>query len=221
MVNNFLLRIIILLFISLLMLSCKHEPIQPSVPSEKICFEEKILPILLSNCAYSGCHDAISAQEDINLSNYNAVMSSGVVKPGNPNDSKIYKVLIKSPDDDKFMPPPPKNPLTSEQKALIYGWIAQGAKNEACQNLCDTNAFSFTVDIFPIIQQYCLGCHSGASPSAGLSLQDYNKIKNAVTNKNLFGRITSTSNPMPPSGLMPECRIKKIKKWIDAGMPNN
>ncbi len=205
----------------LYLMSCKHDPIQPKIPQENVCFEENILPILLSNCAYSGCHDAVSAQDDVDLSNYNAVMASGVVKPGNPNDSKIYKVLIKSPNDDKFMPPPPKNPLTAEQKALIYEWITQGAKNEICENFCDTNKFTFSIDILPTIQQYCQGCHSGSSPSAGLSLQDYNQIKNAVTNKNLYIRIISTGSPMPPSGQMPQCRIKKIKKWIDAGMQNN
>jgi hypothetical protein len=220
MLYRFLL-IVFLFFSIVFFISCKHDPIQPDVPQEKICFQDKILPILQSNCAFSGCHDAASAQDDVDLSSYNAIMSSDVVKPGRPSDSKLYKVLIKSPNDDKFMPPPPRTPLTPDQKALIYGWIAQGAKNEPCPNLCDTNSFAFAADIFPTIQQYCLGCHSGTTPSAGLSLSDYTQIKNAVINKNLYIRITSTGNPMPPSGLMPQCRIIKIKKWIDAGMQNN
>ena len=86
---------------------------------------------------------------------------------------------------------------------------------------CDTTNVTYTLTIAPIIQSSCVGCHSGASPSGNLSLQNYNEIVSAVNSKSLYTRITSTSNPMPSAGLMDECNIKKIKIWIDSSMPNN
>ncbi|NTW34075.1 MAG: hypothetical protein HGB12_15905 [Bacteroidetes bacterium] len=148
-------------------------------------------------------------------------MASGIVKAGNPSESKLYKVLIASPNSEEFMPPSPYLPLTSDQIGLIYWWISQGALDNPCSSLCDTNNFTFSVTVMPTIQNNCAGCHSGSNPSAGLMLDNYTNIVNAVNNKNLYGLINSTTNPMPPYGLMSACKIRQIKKWIDAGKQNN
>lgn len=199
--------------------SCKHDPIEPIVPTTEICFQDKILPVIQSNCAKSGCHDAITAEEDIILTDYTNIRK--IVNPGNPSNSKLYEVLITSPGSEKFMPPAPNPPLTTEQMALIYGWIAQGAKNTTCESSCDTNVYTFSGAVMPTIQQYCTGCHSGSSPGGNLSLQNYGQVVIAVNSRNLYPRITSISNPMPQAGLMEACRIRQIKKWIDAGKINN
>jgi len=199
---------------TLILSSCKHDPIPPKVPTEEICFQGDVLPVIQSNCAKSGCHD-ISARAGVKLTDYDNIVKE--TSPGNPSNSNLYKVLISS----NGMPPSPNAPLTTDQEALIYGWIAQGAKNTTCISGCDTNIFTFSGAVLPIIQPYCSGCHSGATPSGGISLQNYSDIVSAVNSDNLYAKITSTSDPMPPSGLMETCKVRQIKKWIDAGKLNN
>ncbi len=207
-----------LLVLCVFMLSlnaCKHEPVAPiidesTIPSN-ICFNEEILPLMQSNCAYSGCH---AGNQDPDLSTYNGIMD--LVKPGNPKGSRLYEFAIGSQ-----MPPSPKTPLNLQQVTLIYGWIKQGALNNTCG--CDTNIYTFSGSVLPTILNFCSGCHSGATPSGNINLQNYSQIVYAIDNKGLYGKITGASDPMPPppSGLMSACRILQIKKWIDAGKPNN
>ena len=89
------------------------------------------------------------------------------------------------------------------------------------QSSCDTSNVTYSSLIVPIFQSSCISCHSGSSPSGNLNLSTHGNIVSAVNSKNLYARITSTSNPMPPSGLMDGCKIKQVKKWIDSNMPNN
>jgi len=49
-----------------------------------------VLPLLVANCARSGCHDNISRAKGIVLTDYPQVMSTGKVKAGKPADSKLY-----------------------------------------------------------------------------------------------------------------------------------
>lgn len=212
-------KIILVCFIALIALifnlsSCKHDPIAPIVPTNEICFQGDILPVLQSNCAKSGCHDA-SGRGGIRLTDYDNVLK--IVKAGDPSNSDLYTVLLSGSN----MPPSPNTALTTKQIELIYDWIAQGAKNTTCTSGCDTNVFTFSGAVLPIVQQFCTGCHSGGSPSGGLSLQNYAEVVSAVDNENLYARVTSSSDPMPPSGLMEACKIRQIKKWIDNGKLNN
>ena len=197
--------------------SCKHDPVAPIVPVEEICFQSQILPLIQGGCATSDCHDG--SGEEFALTDYSSI--SNRVTAGDPANSSLYEVLIANPGSDKFMPPSPAAPFTAAQKALIYGWISQGAKNTTCTSGCDTNVFTFSGAVWPINQQYCLSCHSGGSPSGGVGLNNYAEIVNAVNTRNLYGTISGSGITMPPTGLMEACKIRQIKKWIDAGKLNN
>ena len=50
-----------------------------SCHSDTIYFEQEVLPILTSNCAYSGCHDQGSAEDDIVLTTYETLIESDIV----------------------------------------------------------------------------------------------------------------------------------------------
>ncbi len=193
--------------------ACKHDPTPPLIDEStipnNICFSDQVAPIILSNCAYKGCH---AGNQDPDLSSYSGIMK--LVKPGNPSASRLYQYAIGSQ-----MPPSPKTPLNLQQVTLIYGWIKQGALNNVCD--CDTNQFTYASTILPIIQNSCSGCHGGASPGGNVVLANYNEIVNAVQTRNLLSRISNASNPMPPSGLMSACKIEQISKWISSGTPNN
>ncbi len=195
----------------LLFLGCKHETTPPiidesTIPSG-ICFQDEILPMIQSNCAKSGCHTA--GEEDPYLSNYNNILNT--VKPGDPQNSKLYKYAIGSE-----MPPPPNSPLNLEQVTLIYGWIKQGAIDNSCA--CDTNIFTFSGAVLPVIKRNCLGCHGVNNDKPLLTYQDI--FDNA---DNILADITYQNNPMPkpPIAKLSDCKITQIRKWINAGKLNN
>jgi hypothetical protein len=104
--------------------SCKHDPI---LPETEVSFSNDIQPILQMGCSHAGCHgDTLNPQ--FPLVTYEQVMDKGEVKAGDPNDSKLYEVLVTSEADDK-MPRAPYPELNDRNKKLIFIWIAQGAKN--------------------------------------------------------------------------------------------
>lgn len=190
---------------------------------DTIYFERDILPILSSNCAYSGCHDAVTAEDGVILVDYNSVMTSKAdVRPGNPNGSDLYEKIVESDPDDR-MPPPPNPPLTNEQIQAIRKWILQGAQNLKCDQ-CDTANVSFKDDIHPIFKTSCENCHGGSNPSGSRSMENYSEIRDAVENSEVLPRIKHVPGyaPMPPSGIkLDQCRINKIEAWARAGYPNN
>jgi hypothetical protein len=215
-----------------LVASCKHEiPLtEEQVPvtggtqtcsSDTIYFQNKVLPLLNSSCAMAGCHDAITHKEGVNLTTYAKIISTGGVKPGNPAGSNLYKVLNKT--GSERMPPPPAAAFTQAQKDIIYKWILQGAKNNAC-NDCDTSVFTYGAAISPLMNTFCKGCHNPASLGGGIDLSTYAAVKVVATNGKLMGSISHASGfiAMPQgSAKLSDCRISQVQKWISAGAPNN
>jgi uncharacterized membrane protein len=197
---------------------------------DSLCFVQSVLPIFTSSCAKASCHDAISQVGEYNLSDYTHIMNSGdgVVR-FNPNATKIYQVLLGGGEDDR-MPPSPLPALTSNQREAIYKWIAEGAINSDCPDLgCDTtNPISFTNQVWPVINNNCVGCHNASTHSGGVDLSTYSKIDNYATQTRngipiLSGVINKKSGfrPMPPSGNLTQCNIRTIDLWIEQGKQNN
>ncbi len=195
--------------------SCKHE-VLPTVNATEICFERDVLPIFVSNCAMSGCHDSKSREDGYELTNYSTITSKGI-KPGNPLDSKIWESI-----DDGEMPP--NNSLTPQQKAIIKTWIADGAKNGVgCSSNCDSTQYTYSGAISGIITTYCKGCHSNPGASGNLDLNSYSSVKAAAQAGKLLNSVNGTNGYtiMPPSGnKLSDCQITQIKKWIQNGYPN-
>lgn len=92
---------------------------------------------------------------------------------------------------------------------------------------CDTTNVTYTASVKPILQSYCLGCHStAAAPASGnnVRLENYTDLKTYVTNGKLYGTVSQASgfSPMPKGGgKLDNCTLLKIKKWIDDGALNN
>lgn len=202
---------LLVIFVVIILVSCKNETTPPiidenTIPSG-ICFDSDILPLVQSNCAKSGCHTG--GDEDPDLSNYNNIMK--LVKAGDPLNSKLYKYAIGSE-----MPPPPDQPLNLEQVTLIYGWIKQGALNNTCA--CDTNIYTFSEAVNPIIKRNCLGCHGANS---NIPLNTFQQISDNADL--ILADITYQNNPMPkpPAAKLSDCKIRQIEKWIQSGKLNN
>lgn len=216
--------------------NCSHDPIHTGEPnpidttggSGRICdpdtvyFQQDILPLLVSSCAMSGCHDAASAQEGVVLTDYFNIIQTGDVKPGNPNNSDLYDVLVET-DPNKIMPPPPAS-LAAEQIQMVKKWIEQGAKNNSCVTGCDTTQYTFSGTIQPMLQTNCVGCHSGNSPAAYVQLNNHAGVVAACSNNRLLGAVKHQTgfSAMPPSGNgLTDCQIRQLELWIAAGAPNN
>ena len=186
---------------------------------DTIYFNRDIQPILTSNCAFSGCHGQGSAQDGVSLEDYQALMNSDVVDPGDPDDSDLYENITET-DPDDIMPPPPNNPLRAEEISLIRKWILQGAQNLIC-DACDTTQLSYSNSIQSVITANCVSCHSGPNPSGGRLLNGYSELRVAVNGTKLLQRINRENGvpPMPPGGPINDCDLQKIETWVNNGMP--
>ncbi len=196
-------------------------PCDPNV----VYFDQQVLPILRSNCAKAGCHDAASHEEGVILDSYSNVRNTGKIKLNDPTQSEIYEVITET-DPDKIMPPPPNLPLNAQQKALILQWIQQGAKDLHCDAECDTTNVRFSTTIMPLIATRCQGCHSGAAPSGGFRLTNFTEVKAKVTDGRLLGSINHApgfvSMPYPAgSPKMPQCQIDQVRIWVEGGGLND
>lgn len=191
---------------------------------DSVYFTQQILPILTSNCAMSGCHNAQSHEEGVILDNYTNTRNTGKINLSSPSTSKLYRVLNYTNGDR--MPPSPASLLPTAQRALILKWIQQGALNLTCESDCDTTNVTFSGSVLPLISFKCNGCHSGSSPSGSLSLTNYTQVKASVDSGKFMGSILHKAGfvamPQPiGSTQLPDCDIRKFQIWIDNGALNN
>jgi len=220
-------RILLLFFLFLLgFTACKHEPaifdgpIALDAGSTEVSFQDEVLPLLLSNCAMSGCHDAGSRQEGIQLTDYRNIVKE--VVPRDPGDSELYEVITET-DGDKRMPPPPQPAFSSAQTDLIRRWIEEGARNTfRPDGNCDTAAVSYANVVRPILDQQCVGCHNNSLSEGGLNLLQFNQIQQKQAA--IYLRISlSPQDPsyMPKGGNLSACKTNQIKAWIHQGAQQN
>ena len=237
------LTLIIIIFIT--SIGCKHEPsVIPILiikdttsittvvdkgdstgwkcSADSVYFQYDVLPILVSACARSGCHDAITHESDYQLTDYANVMKKGI-SAGKATSSKIYTVIING-----SMPPFGFGiTMTQAQKDIIAKWINQDAKNLSCNpnfGKCDTvGGAKFATFVQPIVQNQCQGCHSGSGAGGGIKLTNYTEIKASVATGAFWGSIVQSGNfsNMPKGSKLSACELAKIDSWIKRGALNN
>jgi hypothetical protein len=196
-------------------------PCDPNI----VYFERDILPILTTNCAFAGCHNAGTASDGVKLDNYQNVISTAKVKPFNPNNSELYEVITEN-DPKDVMPPPPAAKLTQDQINIIAKWINQGAKNEMCDfnsEPCNITNVSYNTFVKPTLAA-CTTCHKTGNAGGGINLDSYAGMKSAAESGRLYGALSWASGymTMPQGGSkLSDCQLSKIKSWIDAGAPQN
>lgn len=240
----------IFIFMLLLMAltSCKHKPeILPNLDlagnggngggnggfdpgamtcdSDSVYFDPQIQPLIRSYCATAECHNSTDRREDIILDNYNNIMFYGEVEAERPSESKLYRVLIQSTDENDHMPPMDRPQLTEDQINLIYRWIAQGARNNFCNGNCDTTDVRFSNFVQPFINNNCYGCHSGSRPGGGILLTNYQEVYAQVQNGKLMGSLRWDNGyfrmPKGATSRMSDCTINKMAVWVQNGAANN
>lgn len=186
----------------------------------RACFTRDILPVVVSRCATTGCHDATTHKEGYNYTTYTSIMRS--VTAGNPANSKLYQVINITSGESK-MPPSGSPQLSTVEKDSIYKWISYGALNENCGEVCDTiNPVTFSKTIWPIMQASCTGCHSGTTPSGNVLLASYSNVATQAANGMLLKSLNGTGvTKMPVGTSFSACRIRQFQIWINNGFLNN
>jgi hypothetical protein len=89
---------------------------------------------------------------------------------------------------------------------------------------CDTTGtISYNTHIVPILQNNCVSCHSGSGANADVHLDTYEGVYDVATNTALIGVTWHQTlyTPMPPNYQIDSCSLVQLKKWVDAGAPNN
>jgi mono/diheme cytochrome c family protein len=116
--------------------------------------------------------------------------------------------------------------LTTDQIRLVANWINQGARNTSgCAPDCDSSNITYSGKVRSILQTHCLGCHTGSTATGGfIALDTYQAVKDQVD----FGALQGVIEHAPGFSAMPknsaklsDCKITIIRKWIEAGAPNN
>lgn len=116
---------------------------------------------------------------------------------------------------------------------LFFGagllWFSQGCYYDNEEYLypagnCDTATVTYTASVAPLLQSNCYSCHNTSSASGSVILDTHAGVANVANDGRLVGAISHASgfSPMPQGGnKMTDCNITIIKKWVDAGAPNN
>jgi len=231
-----------LLIVGLVFSDCKHDPlVDPSIidpddppvigaggntcSPDSVYFQTQVLPILISNCTQSGCHNAQDRKEGVVLTSYQNLMSTvEKVNSNNWDKNELMEALLEN-DPDKRMPLAPNAPLTQVQINLIGIWVNQGAKNNTCTEQtgnCEPATGTYAAFVKPLIQAKCQGCHSGSAPQGNINLSTYVNTKNVAVSGKLYAAVARTSKWMPQGGTkLDACTIAKLKNWIDLGALEN
>lgn len=221
--------------------SCKHEPLGSVNPTDTIIknpidtiqgtavtgwkcnadtvyFQYDVLPVLVSSCATSGCHDASTRADGYQLTDYANAIKKGI-SAGRASNSKVYTEIANG-----SMPPQGSGiTMTQAQKDIVAKWINQGAKNLSCNpnfGLCDTTNIKFSTYVASFVQNKCQGCHSAQAPL----LTNYTQIKASVQTGKFVGSINHKAGfSAMPKGIakLPNCDLSKIDAWIKRGALNN
>lgn len=87
---------------------------------------------------------------------------------------------------------------------------------------CDTTQIGYEEDVLPIFKANCIPCHSEANAFGGIVLATLEGARVPATNGLLFKAVTHDPSvvPMPKGGgMLDDCSINKIKRWINLGEP--
>jgi len=83
-------------------------------------------------------------------------------------------------------------------------------------------AGSFTKDVRPVITKYCVGCHGGANPAAGLALDKDTTEAAVAAHREIWDRVALNvgSGHMPPAGMPAPTKAQRttLTQWIQASL---
>jgi len=84
-----------------------------------------------------------------------------------------------------------------------------------------TDSVYYNPEVQLIMQDYCVSCHSGTSPSANLPLDNYADVRHYAEFENLIDRMNDIQNPMPPEGVCSSTYLTQMDQWVILGFPES
>lgn len=116
--------------------------------------------------------------------------------------------------------------------ALIAGLLALVVIMPACSSDsedeiapdCDLENVTYSETIAPIMAASCNGCHSTASPSAGIITDNYEDLRIIALSGELVGSVNHEEgfSPMPQGQpQLGECPREQIAAWVNDDAPDN
>jgi uncharacterized membrane protein len=100
----------------------RNKPLQTSSEAPPVDFEKEIAPMIKDSCLK--CHGPKKMKGKLRLDTKELAMKKGI-KPGRPNDSTFYTLLLSKDPDERM--PSEAEPLPPAQIELVRRWIEQGA----------------------------------------------------------------------------------------------
>ena len=124
---------------------------------DAVVYEYLVDPILQNRCG--GCHNSGKKKGSLSYEDRTSLLKGGkngpVLVSGNAAESEMIRRVLLAPDDEDFMPPKGKTPLTEDEIAIISYWIenanADFSKNiasvETPENIMEiaSNSLNFEV----------------------------------------------------------------------------
>ncbi len=190
---------LIFCFLGTGMFSCTHKRATPVpdgdnnkgngsiTPDTGLCFERDILPIFISSCAKSGCHDAVSRQDGFAFTSWQTITSRKFV-PGRPDKTELYEKITADRHDKRM---PPNTRLTQQQIALIRTWIEHAAPNtvNCTTGGCDSAQHLYSTSVKPVLANNCKECHNSSFASGGYFFENYNTTPAVISSGRFLGAV--------------------------------
>src|SRR5262249_21385276 len=103
----------------------------PARAAESPSYAKDIKPFLAKYCFE--CHNGPKAKAELDLSTYQGFLKGGIsfpgFVPGKPDES--FSVTLVEGKSKPVMPPKGKPQPSAEEKKLLRGWVAAGAKDDS------------------------------------------------------------------------------------------
>ena len=116
--------VVLLLLILIAFTGCYRDVIIPATvtakPPQSVSFKNQIIPLVVANCAKSGCHVNGSQKPFMDADQYKNIVNGGFVNTIIPDQSQIYTML--NGQMGQYIP-------SNDDIQLIYDWIRNGAPN--------------------------------------------------------------------------------------------
>ena len=95
---------------------------------------------------------------------------------------------------------------------------AAGATTAGASNL--NGQAGFAHDVLPMLQKYCVSCHTGKSAQAGIDLAHYKNVDGVLKDRDNWDRVAQAigSSHMPPTGLPAPTKAQRdtLVNWVQA-----